>query len=106
MGHKFLKHIERTRMLLMVVDLDGFRLSAAHAQRSCVDNVFALTKELELYDETLLGKPCVLLVNKIDKLPADGTGAAQMRELVQRLWRLEGKRNRRECNFAKICDCL
>lgn len=91
MGHKFLKHIERTRLLLMVVDLDGFRLSAAHAQRSCVENVFALNKELELYDETLLCKPCVLLVNKIDKLLAEETGAARVRDLVQRLWRLEGE---------------
>lgn len=88
MGHKFLKHIERTRLLLMVVDMNGFRLSPAHAQRTCIANVFALNKELELYDETLLQKPCVLLVNKVDTA-ADGGSERSVRELVDRLGRLD-----------------
>lgn len=67
MGHKFLKHIERTRLLLMVVDIFGFQLSPAHKKRNLLENIYALTKELELYDETLLQKPCVLIVNKMDK---------------------------------------
>lgn len=87
MGHKFLKHIERTRLLLMVVDMHGFRLSPSHAQRTCLENVFALNKELELYDEQLLRKPCVLLVNKIDTAQSEG----EVRELVKRLWRLDGR---------------
>ncbi|XP_055908852.1 GTP-binding protein 10 homolog [Eupeodes corollae] len=66
MGHKFLKHIERTRLLLMIVDIFGFQLSPTHKKRSFLDNIYALNKELELYDETLLQKPCVLLVNKMD----------------------------------------
>lgn len=32
-----------------------------------MENIYALNKELELYDKTLLEKPCVLLVNKMDK---------------------------------------
>ncbi|XP_004533897.1 GTP-binding protein 10 homolog [Ceratitis capitata] len=66
MGHKFLKHVERTRLLLLMVDIFGFRLSAQHAKRNCLENIYALNKELEMYDETLLDKPCVLLLNKID----------------------------------------
>lgn len=66
MGHKFLKHVERTRLLLIMVDIFGFRLGAQHAKRNCLENIYALNKELELYDETLLDKPCVLLVNKMD----------------------------------------
>lgn len=66
MGHKFLKHVERTRLLLMIVDLMGFRLSNEHRQRSCLENIFALNKELELYDSELLRKPCILLLNKTD----------------------------------------
>lgn len=66
MGHSFLKHVERTSMLLMIIDIFGFQLSPRHTKRNCVENIFALIKELELYDETLLEKPCVLLVNKMD----------------------------------------
>lgn len=66
MGHKFLKHIERTRLLLMIVDVFGFQLSPQHKKRNLLENIYALNKELELYDETLLKKPCVLLVNKMD----------------------------------------
>lgn len=67
MGHKFLKHIERTKLLLMVVDLFGFRLSNVHRLRTCIQNIFALNKELELYDKELLDRPCILLLNKIDE---------------------------------------
>lgn len=66
MGHKFLKHIERTRLLLFVVDIFGFQLSAQRIKRSSLETVYALNKELELYDETLLEKPSILLVNKMD----------------------------------------
>lgn len=67
MGHKFLKHIERTKLLLMVVDLFGFKMSAVHRLRTCIQNIFALNKELELYDAELLERPCILLLNKIDE---------------------------------------
>ncbi|XP_053695408.1 GTP-binding protein 10 homolog [Sabethes cyaneus] len=67
MGHKFLKHVERTRLLLIIVDVFGFQLSQTHKKRNCLENIFALNKELELYNKALLDKPCVLLVNKMDK---------------------------------------
>ncbi|EDV99400.1 GTP-binding protein 10 homolog [Drosophila grimshawi] len=67
MGHKFLKHIERTRLLLFIVDIFGFQLSPRHPHRDCLANIYALNKELELYDPTLLEKPCLLLLNKMDK---------------------------------------
>ncbi|CAD7086466.1 unnamed protein product [Hermetia illucens] len=66
MGHKFLKHIERTRLLLLMVDIFGFQLSQKHLKRNCLENVYALNKELEMYDDSLLDKPCVLLINKMD----------------------------------------
>lgn len=67
LGHKFLKHIERTKLLLMVVDLFGFRMSVMHQLRNCIQNIYALNKELELYDKELLDRPCILLLNKIDE---------------------------------------
>lgn len=67
LGHKFLKHIERTKLLLMVVDLLGFRLSVLHDFRTCIENIYALNKELELYNKELLERPCILVLNKIDE---------------------------------------
>lgn len=66
MGHQFLKHVERTSLLLLIIDIFGFQLSQNHLKRNCIQNVYALNKELELYDATLLDKPTILLVNKMD----------------------------------------
>ncbi|KAL1512507.1 hypothetical protein ABEB36_002089 [Hypothenemus hampei] len=66
MGHQFLKHIERTKLLLMLVDINGFQLGPKYSFRSCLETVMLLTKELELYNEELLKKPSVLVINKMD----------------------------------------
>lgn len=66
MGHQFLKHVERTRLLMLIVDIFGFQLSQNHVRRTCIENVYSLNKELEMYDSTLLDKPSILLVNKMD----------------------------------------
>ncbi|KAG5680746.1 hypothetical protein PVAND_010235 [Polypedilum vanderplanki] len=66
MGHQFLKHVERTRLLILIVDINGFQLSLKHQKRSCIENVYSLNKELEMYDQNLLEKPSILLVNKMD----------------------------------------
>lgn len=86
MGHKFLKHIERTRLLVMVVDLFGFKLSNAHHLRTCLQNIFALNKELELYDKELMEKPCILLLNKIDVPGAE----KKYHEIKEKISDLEG----------------
>uniref|UniRef100_A0A0P6JWF9 GTP-binding protein 10 n=1 Tax=Heterocephalus glaber TaxID=10181 RepID=A0A0P6JWF9_HETGA len=66
MGHKFLKHIERTRQLLFVVDISGFQLSSQTQYRTAFETIILLTKELELYKEELQMKPALLAVNKMD----------------------------------------
>jgi len=88
MGYKFLKHIERTRLLLMVVDIFGFKLSPSHPHRTNIENVYALNKELELYDESLFEKPCILLLNKIDL----STNKQDVSELVAKV------RDLKECS--------
>ncbi|MCJ8728914.1 hypothetical protein PDJAM_G00009960 [Pangasius djambal] len=66
MGHKFLKHVERTKQLMFVVDVCGFQLASKTPFRSAFEAVQLLTKELELYKEELLSKPAILVVNKMD----------------------------------------
>ncbi|KAF7278064.1 hypothetical protein GWI33_008833 [Rhynchophorus ferrugineus] len=66
MGHKFLKHVERTKLLLMIVDINGFQLSTKYPHRTCLETIMLLNKELELYNEDLLNKPSLLLINKMD----------------------------------------
>ena len=66
MGHKFLKHVERTRMLLFVVDVNGFQFKVDSPHRSALDTVLLLNRELELYKEELLTKPAVLVITKMD----------------------------------------
>jgi len=66
MGHKFLKHVERTKLLVFIVDIFGFQLSPVHPKRNCLQNIFSLMKELEMYNESLTKRRAMLLVNKMD----------------------------------------
>uniref|UniRef100_A0A672J3R9 GTP-binding protein 10 n=1 Tax=Salarias fasciatus TaxID=181472 RepID=A0A672J3R9_SALFA len=79
MGHKFLKHVERTKQLLFVVDVSGFQLASKTPFRSAFEAVQLLTKELELYREELLTKPALLVVNKMD-LPDAEDRLAELKE--------------------------
>lgn len=66
LGHSFLRHVERTKLLLFVVDVFGFRLKKSDPVRSALETVAILNREIELYKPELLDKPAVLLVNKLD----------------------------------------
>ncbi|TNN75722.1 GTP-binding protein 10 [Liparis tanakae] len=82
MGHKFLKHVERTKQLLFVVDVCGFQLASKTPFRSPFEAVQLLTKELELYKEELVSKPALLVVNKMD-LPDAEDKLAELKEQLQ-----------------------
>ncbi|CAJ1062236.1 GTP-binding protein 10 isoform X1 [Xyrichtys novacula] len=82
MGHKFLKHVERTKQLLFVVDVSGFQLASKTAFRTAFETVQLLTKELELYKEELVSKPALLVVNKMD-LPDAEENLEELKEQLQ-----------------------
>ncbi|XP_076618383.1 GTP-binding protein 10 homolog [Colletes latitarsis] len=71
MGHRFLKHIERTKLLLFVVDIQGFQISAQHKYRSCLETILLLNKEIELYKPDLLERPSMIILNKMDTKDAN-----------------------------------
>jgi len=71
MGYSFLKHVERTKLLLFVVDINGFKLRPGDEHRTAFQTVLLLNRELELYKEDLLEKPAVLVVNKLDTQDGD-----------------------------------
>jgi GTP-binding protein len=66
LGHRFLKHLQRTGLLLHVVDIAPFdpNVDPVREARAIVD-------ELKKYDEELYGKPRWLVLNKVDMLPED-----------------------------------
>lgn len=60
LGHAFLKHIERTKVLVHVVD------AASTEGRDPVADIRAINKELKAYNPELLARPQVIAANKID----------------------------------------
>jgi GTP-binding protein len=60
LGHDFLRHLERTKMLFHLVDIDGFDGNTA------VECVKLVNEELRLYSDAMLKKPMVLILNKVD----------------------------------------
>lgn len=71
LGHEFLRHIERTRVLAYVIDT-----SAANADP--VGDLASLQSELRLYDPVLPLRPSIVIANKGD-LPGAAAGAAKLR---------------------------
>ncbi|KAL2719031.1 LOW QUALITY PROTEIN: GTP-binding protein 10 isoform X2 [Vespula squamosa] len=71
MGHKFLKHVERTKLLLFIVDIQGFQLSIHSPYRTFLETIILLNKEIELYKPDLLDTSSMLIINKMDTDNAD-----------------------------------
>ncbi|PWB49163.1 MAG: GTPase ObgE [Nitrosomonadales bacterium] len=69
LGHQFLRHLARTRLLLHLVDIAPFDEAV-----SPVREAHAIIEELRKYDEDLYQKPRWLVLNKMDALPADERG--------------------------------
>ncbi len=70
LGHRFLRHLQRTRLLLHVVDL-----APTDPAADPVVDARALVNELRRYDPALHAKPRWLVLNKIDLVPANERAA-------------------------------
>ncbi len=79
LGHQFLRHLQRTRLLLHVVDMAPFD--------DAVDPVAqakAIVAELKKFDAELYGKPRWLVLNKLDMVPAEER-EARVKDFVKRM---------------------
>ena len=65
LGHEFLRHIERTKVMIHIVDAAGVE------GRDPIADIKAINKELEAYNPELLKKPQVIAANKIDAIYGD-----------------------------------
>ena len=65
LGHEFLRHIERCKVLVLLLDMAGTD------GRAPWDDYKNLLSELELYDPNLLQRPCLVVANKMDELAAE-----------------------------------
>jgi GTP-binding protein len=78
LGHQFLRHLQRTRLLLHVVDLAPFDESV-----DPVAEAKAIVGELKKYDAELYDKPRWLVLNKLDMVPEEER-EARVKDFVKR----------------------
>ncbi len=79
MGFKFLKHIERTKVLIHVVDVSGSE------GRKPIDDFNKINKELEAYSPRILKKPQLVAANKIDMIDEDDPQYLEFKKYVEDL---------------------
>lgn len=60
LGHEFLRHIERTKVIIHIVD------AAATEGREPIEDIYTINKELEAYNPEIAKRPQVIAANKID----------------------------------------
>jgi GTP-binding protein len=70
LGHQFLRHLERTKVLVHIVDVSG------GSGRDPVQDLDTVRRELELFQPTLAAKPQLVAANKIDALDDPSRAAA------------------------------
>src|SRR5215475_5175380 len=75
LGHQFLRHIERTRLLLHVLDLDPA------TGRDPLDDLRVINAELAAYSAELAARPQLVVANKIDLVEGDPNAAAALERI-------------------------
>jgi len=77
LGHEFLRHIDRCRLLLHVVDASGL-------DGSPVENIHLINKELANYSDSLADRPQLIVANKIDLFGEDSPALNALREYAEK----------------------
>lgn len=79
LGHEFLKHIQRTKVLAYVLDISG------NDARDPVQDFLSLQQELATFDSELLRKPAIILANKTDNVRGLGASKGTMSKRIEQL---------------------
>lgn len=75
LGHEFLRHIERTKVLIHLVD------AASTEGRDPIEDIYTINKELEAYNEDIAKRPQVIAANKVDAIYDDGSGVDPVQKI-------------------------
>lgn len=78
LGHQFLRHIERTALILHVVDVTG-----GYERRDAVEDYRTINSELEAYARELSSRPQIVVANKCD-LPGTEEAVNRLRQEAER----------------------
>ncbi|WP_130806562.1 GTPase ObgE [Senegalia massiliensis] len=78
LGHEFLRHIERTKLLVHMVDISG------QEGRDPIEDFHKINKELKLYNEKLSNRPQIVVANKSD-LSSTKDNYAKFKEEIEQL---------------------
>ena len=74
LGHQFLRHIERTKMMIHVVD------AAGSEGRDPIDDIYKINAELRAYNEDIANRPQVIAANKTDLIYTDEDPIKRLKE--------------------------
>ena len=74
LGHEFLRHIERTRVMIHILD------AASTEGRDPVDDFYKINKELEAYNADIASRPQVIAANKIDCIYGDDDPVKRLKD--------------------------
>jgi len=77
LGHDFLRHVERTKVIVHIVDASGIE------GRDPVEDYYKINKELKIYSEKIARRPQVLVANKMD-LPEAAENYERLKELAKK----------------------
>jgi len=77
LGHDFLRHIDRCRLLVHVVDVSGSE------GRDPVEDFHAILEELDHYSVDLRDRPMIVAANKCDLLPPDSDNLSRLRAAAE-----------------------
>ena len=73
LGHEFLRHIERTKLIVHIVD------AASTEGRDPIEDIYAINKELATYNAEIAERPQIIAANKIDMIYTEDDPVAKIR---------------------------
>ena len=78
LGHQFLRHIERTRLIVHIVDISGCE------SRDPQQDFLTINQELASYSEIFAKRPQIVVLNKVDLLPEDSNQVADFEKFLHK----------------------